>query len=142
MIVPIVIGQTPVCDRLGLDGEVVGKRARILIHQITVGCVRLNAPASATTALDRISIPQEVFDRFSDSAWVGSSLIISDEDLNKETGPATDFIVVSSNDLQGGLKMRKPEPPKIERAARRFNVPSRSANEDLMRHPLGGLFSW
>ena len=98
--------------------------------------------ASATTALDRISIPQEVFDRFSDSAWVGSSLIISDEDLNKETGPATDFIVVSSNDPQGGLKMRKPEPPKIERAASRFNVPSRSPNEDLMRHPLGGLFSW
>ena len=32
MIVPIIIVQTPVCDRLGLDGEVVGKRARILIH--------------------------------------------------------------------------------------------------------------
>jgi hypothetical protein len=98
--------------------------------------------ASATAALDRISIPQEVFDRFSDSAWVGSSLIISDEDLNKETGPATDFIVVSSTDPQGGLKMRKPEPPKIERAARRFDAPRRFPNDDLMRHPLGGLFSW
>jgi hypothetical protein len=36
--IPIVIVQTPVCDRLGLDGEMVGKRARILIRQITVGC--------------------------------------------------------------------------------------------------------
>jgi hypothetical protein len=35
--IPIVIVQTPVCDRLGLDGEVVGKRARMLIRQIRVG---------------------------------------------------------------------------------------------------------
>jgi hypothetical protein len=35
--IPIVIVQTPVCDGLGLDGEVVGKRARMLIRQITAG---------------------------------------------------------------------------------------------------------
>jgi hypothetical protein len=69
-------------------------------------------------ALDRVTIPQEVTDRFSQSVWIGSSLIISDEDLNKETGPATDFIVVSSADPQGGLKMRKIEPFAGERGER------------------------
>ena len=47
---------------------------------------------------------RKIIDRFSQSVWAGSSLIISDEGLNKETGPATDFIVVSSADPQGGLK--------------------------------------
>ena len=73
---------------------------------------------AAIAALDRVTIPDEVANRFSQSVWVGSSLIISDEDLNKETGPATDFIVVSSTDPQGGLMMRKPEFPRIERAGR------------------------
>src|SRR5207342_3263769 len=63
-------------------------------------------------------IPQEVKARFEESNWVGSSLILSDEDLNKETGPATDFIVVSSTDPQGGLIMRKPEPAALGRPGR------------------------
>jgi hypothetical protein len=54
MIVPIVIVQTPVCDRLGLDGEVVGKRARILIRQITIGC------ASSPPALAHRDDPSRV----------------------------------------------------------------------------------
>ena len=36
MIVPTVIVQTPVCERIGLGNEVVGKRARMLTHQIRV----------------------------------------------------------------------------------------------------------
>jgi hypothetical protein len=43
--------------------------------------------AAAMATLSRIAIPQEVKARFEESNWVGSSLIISDEDLNKETGP-------------------------------------------------------
>ncbi len=87
-----------------------------------------------------------MIDRFAESVWVGSSLIISDEDLNKETGPATDFIVVSSADPQGGLQMRKPEFPKIERTARYayrgIERPSRrSPEESLFRHPFGGFFA-
>ena len=97
---------------------------------------------AAVAALDRVTIPDEVANRFSQSVWVGSSLIISDEDLNKETGPATDFIVVSSTDPQGGLMMRKPEFPGIERAARYSDRGSnRSSTEDsLFRHPFGGFF--
>ena len=44
MIIPIVIVQNPVCDRLGLGNEVVGKRARMLTHQITVGCANSPPP--------------------------------------------------------------------------------------------------
>ena len=54
MIVPIVIVQTPVCHRLGLDGEVAGKRARILIRQITIGC------ASSPPALAHRDDPSRV----------------------------------------------------------------------------------
>jgi hypothetical protein len=67
---------------------------------------------AAIAALNRVAIPQEILDRFSQSVWVGSSLIISDEGLNKETGPATDFIVVSSAEPQGAMKTD------IERTAR------------------------
>jgi hypothetical protein len=100
---------------------------------------------AAAAALDRVTIPQEVIDRFSQSIWVGSSLIVSDEDLNKETGPATDFIVVSSTDPQGGLMMRKPEFPRLERGAkyaeRGGGRPYRpSPEESLFRHPFGGFF--
>ena len=103
---------------------------------------------AAVAALARVTIPDEVATRFSQSVWVGSSLIISDEDLNKETGPATDFIVVSSADPQGGLMMRKPEFPRIERAGRyaerggegSYRAYRPSPEESLFRHPFGGFF--
>ena len=90
---------------------------------------------AAIAALDRVTIPDEVTNRFSQSVWVGSSLIISDEDLNKETGPATDFIVVSSTDPQGGLMTRKPEFPN-ERVARYVD---RRAQRPF--RPFGGFFA-
>ena len=53
-------------------------------------------PASnATEALDRITIPQEAIDRISEVLVPGSSLIISDEGLGRETGRYTEFIVVT-----------------------------------------------
>ena len=95
--------------------------------------------AAAMAALDRIAIPQEVKARFEESNWVGSSLIISDEDLNKETGPATDFIVVSSTDPQRGLIMRKPEPAALGRPGREETNRSYNRPEPdfVFRHPLG-----
>lgn len=68
-------------------------------------------PAGAAAALDRIQIPADVRARLSQYVWPGSSLIVSDEELSKETGKATDFIVVSSTDPQGALKKRKRQPP-------------------------------
>lgn len=62
--------------------------------------------AKAAAALDRITIPPEVIARFSEVAWPGSSLIISDEAMSKETNKATDFIVLVSTEPQGGIKKR------------------------------------
>lgn len=65
----------------------------------------------AAAALDRVTIPAEIVERVSATMWPGSSLIISDEPLHKETSNATDFIVVMSGEPQGGLKHRpKPKP--------------------------------
>lgn len=65
----------------------------------------------AAAALDRVTIPAEIVERVSAAMWPGSSLIISDEALHKETSNATDFIVVMSGEPQGGLKHRpKPKP--------------------------------
>jgi L,D-transpeptidase catalytic domain len=49
---------------------------------------------NASTALDRIEIPQDVVERVSELLAPGSSLTISDYGLSRETGNDTDFIVV------------------------------------------------
>jgi hypothetical protein len=36
----------------------------------------------------------------------GTSLIVSDEEAHKETGKATDFVVLISGEPQGGIKKR------------------------------------
>jgi hypothetical protein len=76
--------------------------------------VNYDAPAtdvaSATDALDRITIPPEVASQISGYVWPGSSLIVSDEPLSKETGKATDFVVVISTEPQGSLKKRPRRP--------------------------------
>ncbi|MEI9899459.1 MAG: hypothetical protein WDN31_04210 [Hyphomicrobium sp.] len=63
----------------------------------------------ASAALDRLTMPPEVLARISGYVWPGSSLIISDEEMSSETGTATDFVVVMSNEPQGGLKSRAAE---------------------------------
>ncbi len=63
--------------------------------------------ADATTALDRIAIPQSVRERISEVVAPGSSLIVSDEPLHAETSTGTDFIVIMSGELQGGILSRK-----------------------------------
>jgi hypothetical protein len=63
----------------------------------------------AKRALDRIAIPQELLDRIAGIA-PRSSLIITDEALNSETGKGTDFVVILSGEPQGGLKIRRHSP--------------------------------
>jgi hypothetical protein len=66
---------------------------------------------AAKAALDRIAIPQEAIGRIAEVVSPGSTLIISDEALSKETGKGTDFIVVMSGEPQGALKIRRrPQP--------------------------------
>ena len=63
----------------------------------------------AKAALDRISIPQDVLDRIPGIA-PRSSVIVTDEAPSTETGKGTDFIVVLSDEPQGGIKFRHREP--------------------------------
>src|SRR5207249_5983463 len=63
---------------------------------------------NAKSALDRITIPQEVLDRIAPTALPRSSIIISDEPLSKETNYRTEFVAVLSNQPQGGFITRKP----------------------------------
>jgi L,D-transpeptidase catalytic domain len=73
--------------------------------------------AGARQALDRIAIPKEAVDRISELAGPGASLIVSDEPLSREAGQATEFIVVMSNEPQGGLKIRR-RPQSLEARSR------------------------
>ena len=66
-------------------------------------------PDSAKAALDRIVIPQDVLDRIVGIA-PRSSLIITDEALSSETGRGTDFVVLLSDQPQGGIKSRRRGP--------------------------------
>ncbi len=62
----------------------------------------------AKDALDRITIPQEVLDRIAPTALPRSSIVVSDEPLSKETNYRTEFVVVLSNQPQGGFITREP----------------------------------
>jgi len=70
--------------------------------------VTIDSGDSAKDALDRVTIPQDVLDRIGPTALPRSSIIISDEPLNRETNYRTEFVVVLNNQPQGGLAMRKP----------------------------------
>jgi hypothetical protein len=62
--------------------------------------------SEASAALDRITISSDVAAKLSSAVWPGSSLIVSDEPMSKETGKATDFVVLISTEPQGGIKKR------------------------------------
>ncbi|MPZ36539.1 MAG: L,D-transpeptidase family protein [Rhizobiales bacterium] len=57
------------------------------------GAVITRDSSNATDALDRVTIPQEAIERIAELLTPGSSLIISDEGLGRETGRYTEFIV-------------------------------------------------
>jgi hypothetical protein len=62
----------------------------------------------AKNALDRITIPQGVFDRIAPTALPRSSIVVSDEPLSSETNYRTEFVAVLSNQPQGGFITRRP----------------------------------
>ena len=70
--------------------------------------VTIDSGDDAKAALDRINIPQDVLDRIAPTASPRSSIVISDEPLNRETNYRTEFVVVLNNQPQGGLAMRRP----------------------------------
>jgi len=70
--------------------------------------VTIDSGDDAKSALDRVTIPQEVLDRVAPTAMPRSSIVISDEPLNRETNYRTEFVVVLNNQPQGGLAVRRP----------------------------------
>jgi len=80
--------------------------------------VTIESGDEAKDALDRITIPQEVWDRIGPTALPRSSIVISDEPLSAETNYRTEFVAVLSNHPQGGFITRKPTaPPPMEMAS-------------------------
>jgi hypothetical protein len=75
-------------------------------------------------ALERITIPDDVIGRISELLSPGSSLIISDEALSRETGKGTDFVVVMSGEPQGGIKIRRRASGASHGYDRRWRVPT------------------
>ncbi len=50
---------------------------------------------SASAALDRIEIPEEVEEKISEMLWSGGSIIVSDSGISNETGEYTDFVILT-----------------------------------------------
>jgi lipoprotein-anchoring transpeptidase ErfK/SrfK len=73
--------------------------------------VTIDGAGDAKDALDRVTIPQEVIDRFGPTALPRSAIIISDEPLHRETNYRTEFVVALNNQPQGGLITRPRTPP-------------------------------
>jgi lipoprotein-anchoring transpeptidase ErfK/SrfK len=73
--------------------------------------VTIDGAGDAKSALDRITIPQEVIDRFGPTALARSAIIISDEPLHRETNYRTEFVVALNHQPQGGLITRPRTPP-------------------------------
>jgi hypothetical protein len=108
--------------------------------------ISLRNEEDQSTVLDRIDLPPQATALLASSAWLGSALIVSDEAPYKETAAGTDFIVVLSDEPQGALKIRTPEPaqkaPLVARSpAPRQQQPIRAyrstAQDHHFRHPLG-----
>jgi hypothetical protein len=106
--------------------------------------VTINDAAGAKSALDRITIPQDVLDRIAPTASVRSSIIISDEALSPETGKGTEFIAVLSHQPQGGLAMRK-HSSEVRYARQRDAFPqfgyAPQRDRSYWRSPYGSPFS-
>lgn len=105
-------------------GQGASARRRSHVDNIQGVDLKENNQEDAKSALDRIVIPQEALERIS---WVAprSSLIITDEALSSETGKGTDFVVLLSGEPQGGIKMRRRNPPETDAYyAPRERVPS------------------
>ena len=76
----------------------------------------------AKAALDRITIPKEAMQRIAELTAPGTSLIVSDVVISRETGAATDFIVLMSGEPQGGIRIRRR--PGETPIVRRYQAPS------------------
>ncbi|MCC6779642.1 MAG: L,D-transpeptidase [Hyphomicrobiales bacterium] len=80
-------------SKTSLGKTSLGKRPQIEAPVRTV--MHLKPPSTAAQALDRVHMPPEAVERISELLVPGSSLVISDEGLGRETGRYTEFIVLT-----------------------------------------------
>ena len=103
---------------------------------------------AATAALDRVEIPKETAEHISELVLPGSSLIVSDEAAHKETGKATDFIVLLSGEPQGGIILRPKPKPEFYDDYWGYGYNDGYGNDRRRRRggapygPFGGAFKW
>jgi hypothetical protein len=95
-------GARPQADTVDARGRPAGRNNRDAESTSAVA-------DGAKAALDRITIPQDVLDRIP-GVSPRSSMIVTDEAPSSETSKGTDFVVVLSDEPQGGIKFRKPAP--------------------------------
>jgi L,D-transpeptidase catalytic domain len=76
------------------DGSILEREGRRRFREPPKIIYASKAPATAAEALNRIAFPQEALDRISEFLIPGSSLVVSDEGLGRETGRGTEFIVL------------------------------------------------
>ena len=83
----------PTDGSLPVDDARVRRKGKELPRPV-VQVPAVKAPSTAAQALDRIPLPQEAIDRIGELLIPGSSLVVSDEGLGRETGRYTEFIVL------------------------------------------------
>ena len=96
--------------------------------------VTIDDSDDAKSALDRITIPQDVLDRIGPTALPRSSIIVSDEPLSAETNYRTEFVAVLSNQPQGGFITRRPSVESV--------VADDTGRDDFFGSLFGGRSSW
>jgi hypothetical protein len=71
------------------------REARRNLKEPSRPILHLKPPSSAAEALNRIQMPKEAVERISELLIPGSSLVVSDEGLGRETGRYTEFIILT-----------------------------------------------
>lgn len=93
------------------------------------------------SALDRIEFPDDLRTRVAPYLYPGASLVVSDLPLSIETGPGTDFVVLTRGEEQARQSIAKfVAKQKAEAAAKRAE--QRYGRNDRRRGGGGGFFSF
>jgi L,D-transpeptidase catalytic domain len=77
------------------DGSMLEREGRRRFREPPRFIYSSKPPSTAAEALNRIQMPKEAADRISELLIPGSSLVVSDEGLGRETGRGTEFIVLT-----------------------------------------------
>ena len=76
------------------DGSILEREGRRRFREPPKIIYSSKPPSSAGQALNRIQFPKEAVDRIGELLIPGSSLVVSDEGLGRETGRGTEFVVL------------------------------------------------